>query len=55
MINMCSKYDNMHKHIMFYTLICINNFIIACYQVLEEVSNPDPNATNNMQIIDENI
>ena len=25
MIDMHSKYDNMNKNIMFYTLICINN------------------------------
>ena len=30
---MHSKYDNMHKNRMFYVLICINNCIIACYQV----------------------
>ena len=32
MIDMHSKYDNMHKNGMFYALICINNRIIACYQ-----------------------
>ena len=27
---MHSKYDNVHKYIMFYVLICINNHIIIC-------------------------
>ena len=26
---MHSKYDNMHRNIMFYALICINNHVIA--------------------------
>ena len=30
MIDMHSKYDNMHKNGMFCALICINNLIIAC-------------------------
>ena len=30
MIEMHSKYDNMHQNGMFYALICINNHIIAC-------------------------
>ena len=30
MIDMHSKYDNMHKKRMLYALICINNHIIAC-------------------------
>ena len=30
MIDMHSKYDNMHKNRMLYALICINNRIIAC-------------------------
>ena len=30
MIDMHSKYDNMHKSVMFYALMCINNYIIAC-------------------------
>ena len=38
MIEMHSKYDNMHKNGMFYALICIiNHFLrvkIACYQFL---------------------
>ena len=32
MIDMNSKYDNMHNNEMFYILIYINNRIIACYQ-----------------------
>ena len=28
MIDMHSKYDNIHKNGMFYTLICINNHVI---------------------------
>ena len=32
MIDMYSKYDNMHKNRMFYALIFINNHVIACYQ-----------------------
>ena len=32
MIDMHSKYDNMHKNGMFYVLICINNRIIAWNQ-----------------------
>ena len=30
MIDMHSKYDNMHKNEIFYALIYINNFIIIC-------------------------
>ena len=30
MIDMHSKYDNMHKNGMFYALICTNNHVIAC-------------------------
>ena len=30
MIDMHSEYDNMHKNGMFYALICINNYEIAC-------------------------
>ena len=29
MIDMHSKYDNMHKNGMFYALICIDNHIIT--------------------------
>ena len=32
MIDMHSKYDNKHKNGMFYDLISINNYVIACYQ-----------------------
>ena len=35
MIDMHSKYDNMHKNEMFYALICINNNVIACYQQVD--------------------
>ena len=31
MIDMHSKYDNMHTNGMFNALICINNHVIACY------------------------
>ena len=30
MIDMHSKYDNMHNNGIFYALICINNHIIKC-------------------------
>ena len=30
MIDIHSKYDNMHKNGMFYALICINNHIFSC-------------------------
>ena len=30
MIDIHSKYDNMHKNRMFYAKICINNHIIQC-------------------------
>ena len=30
MIEMHSKYHNMHQNGMFYALICINNHIISC-------------------------
>ena len=30
MIDMHSKYDNVHKNVIFYALICINNRIIVC-------------------------
>ena len=30
MIDMHSKYDNMHENGMFYALICINNHIVTC-------------------------
>ena len=28
-IDMHSKYDNMHKNIIFYALVCINNHVIT--------------------------
>ena len=37
MIDMHSKYDNMHKNGMFYVLICIINRIISCYHSLDLV------------------
>ena len=30
---MQSKYDNLHKNVIFYALIYINDRIIVCYQV----------------------
>ena len=30
MIEMHSKYDNMHINVMFYALICINNHVLSC-------------------------
>ena len=30
MIDMNLKYDNMHKNVIFYAEICINNHIIMC-------------------------
>ena len=30
MINIYSKYDNMHKNEIFYALICINNHVNSC-------------------------
>ena len=30
MVDMHSKYDNMHKNGIFYAKICINNHIIIC-------------------------
>ena len=30
MIDIYSKYDNIHENIMFYVLIYINNYIIIC-------------------------
>ena len=30
MIEMHSKYDNMHTNGMFYALICINNHVLSC-------------------------
>ena len=37
MIDMHSKYDNMHKNRMFYALIYINNHVIACYHLSTSV------------------
>ena len=44
MIDMLSKYDNMHKNKIFYALICINNGIIARQNYMLSV------ATNPMVI-----
>ena len=30
MIEIHSKYDNMHINVMFYALICINNHVLSC-------------------------
>ena len=30
MIDIHSKYDNMHKNVIFYVLICINNHVNSC-------------------------
>ena len=37
MIDMHSKYDNMHTNEMFYALICINNHIIECVNCILSV------------------
>ena len=41
MMNMHLKYDNMHRNVMFYILICINDHIITskveCYQLIYRV------------------
>ena len=43
MIDMDSKYDNMHKSGMFYALICIDNHIIICMNYMLSISKiPDP-------------
>ena len=34
MIEMHSKYDNMHTNGMFYVLICINNHVLSCYDCI---------------------
>ena len=34
MIEMHSKYDNMHTNGMFYALICINNHVLSCYDCM---------------------
>ena len=41
MIDMHSKYDNMHTNGMFYALICINNHIIACVNCMLSVQMKD--------------
>ena len=37
-IDMHSKYDNMHKNEMFYALVCINNYIISCINCMLSAS-----------------
>ena len=37
MIDMHSKYDNMHKNGMFYALICVINYIITCINCMLSV------------------
>ena len=39
MIDMYSKYDNMHTNGMFYALICINNHIIEFINCMLSVGN----------------
>ena len=34
MIEMHSKYDNMHINGMFYALFCINNHVLSCYDCM---------------------
>ena len=34
MIEMHSKYDNMHINVMFYALNCINNHVLSCYDCM---------------------
>ena len=34
MIEMHSKYDNMHIKVMFYALNCINNHVLSCYDCM---------------------
>ena len=45
MIDMHSKYDNMHKNGMFYALICINNCIIACENCILSITHSIFHAT----------
>ena len=37
MIEMHSKYDNMHINVMFYALNCINNHVLSCYDCMLSV------------------
>ena len=38
MIEMHSKYDNMHTNGMFYALFCINNHVLSCYDCMLSIS-----------------
>ena len=42
MIDLHAKYDNMHKNGMLYTLICIGNHVIACYDFMLSASHCQP-------------
>ena len=47
MIEMHSKYDNMHINVMFYALNCINNHFLSCYDCMlsdtKSLESLDPN------------
>ena len=34
MIEMHSKYDNMHINVMFYAINCMNNHVLSCYDCM---------------------
>ena len=43
MIEMHSKYDNMHINGMFYALFCINNHVLSCLDFISSLHQPvDP-------------
>ena len=57
MIDMNSKYDNMHKNVMFYALICINNHVITginCMLSHSLSSNVAPSLLSKLYFLAEN-
>ena len=54
MIEMHSKYDNMHENGIFYAVICINNHVFACEDCMSSVPTDtrwvDSNATIHVSV-----
>ena len=50
MIEMHSKYDNMHINVMFYALNCINNHVLSCLDCM--LSENDRNSGAHASLVE---
>ena len=50
MIEMHSKYDNMHINVMFYALNCMNNHVLSCQDCMLSVDLAHSRNSNYLRI-----